>query len=67
MRHTVSSENAEKFKTWIRDRGGVAIWESVNLSNPGRSWSSPALGTDGTPYPKPSWESASDTGSGDHR
>jgi len=55
-RHSCSIENVEKFINWIEERGGVAIWRSINLSNPGKSWSSPALNKDGTPTTKPSWE-----------
>lgn len=49
------SENAEKFLDWIRTRGGIAVWRSHNLSNPGASWSTPAL-TEGAPTAKPTWE-----------
>lgn len=51
-----SPENAPKFRTWLESRGGIAVWQSVNLSNPGASWSTPALQEDGTPYGKPTWE-----------
>jgi hypothetical protein len=39
-------ENAPKFYEWIQTRGGVANWKSINLSNPGASWSSPVLSTE---------------------
>jgi len=55
-KHECAPENAAKMREWIRSRGGVAIWRSQNLSNPGASWSSPALTPEGTPYPKPSWQ-----------
>ena len=57
-KHICMPENASKMKEWIANRGGVAIWPSVNLSNPGASWSSPALTEDGKPYPKPTWQAA---------
>lgn len=57
-KHEVMPENVEKFKDWLANRGGIAIWKSVNLSNPGLSMSSPALEKDGTPYSKPSWQVA---------
>jgi len=66
--HACSIENADKFAAWIKDRGGVAIWESVNLSDPGKSWSTPATirkgdcqgqtGDEIIPYPKPTWQAA---------
>ena len=49
-------EDAPKFRVWIESRGGVAVWQSVNLSNAGASWSTPALAEDGTPYTKPTWQ-----------
>jgi hypothetical protein len=57
-KHPCAPENAARFLKWVRERGGVAVWLSVNLSNPGASWSTPALYEDGTPGGPPSWESA---------
>ena len=57
-RHTCTSENAPKLWRWIKERGGVAVWPSHNLANPGVSWSTPARQEDGTPFPKPSWQAA---------
>jgi len=54
--HECSAENAKKFWDWIKERGGVAIWISVNLSNPGASWSTPVWQPDGNPTPKPNWQ-----------
>lgn len=51
-----SPENAARFADWIATRGGVAVWRSVNLSNPGASWSTPALAADGKPMARPTWE-----------
>ena len=55
-KHECAPENAAKMREWIASRGGVAIWRSINLSNPGGSWSTPALTPEGQPYPKPTWE-----------
>ncbi len=55
--HICNEENADKFYDWLLHRGGLFIWRSVNLSNPGASWTSPATEKDGvTPYGKPSWQ-----------
>lgn len=54
--HLCDPENAAKFKAWIATRGGVAIWRSINLSNPGGSWSTPALQPGGQPTTKPTWQ-----------
>lgn len=57
-KHRVIAPNAPKFWEWLQNRGGVAVWRSINLSNPGASWSTPALKTDGTPSEKPSWQAS---------
>lgn len=54
--HIIDETNAAKMAEWLRTRGGLAIWPSVNLSNPSASWTTPANGPDGTPTPKPTWE-----------
>jgi len=54
--HECTTENAPKFLNWLRNRGGVAVWESVNLSNAGASWSTPALTEEGNPTSKPTWQ-----------
>lgn len=59
-KHQVSPEHAPKFIEWIQSRGGIAIWRSVNLSNPSGSWSTPALTVEGQQYPKPTWEAANE-------
>lgn len=51
MTLTVTQENASLIHEWLRSRGGVAVWESVNLSNPGAEVLTPADRTD-----KPSWQ-----------
>ena len=41
FRHSCNVGNAFKLWTWIRERGGVAVWRSVNLADLGASWSTP--------------------------
>lgn len=57
-RHTVTVSDAPKFIEWIAQRGGVAVWNSINISNPGASWSTPAQNLDGSPAEKPTWQAA---------
>ncbi len=54
--HIVMEENAALIAKWLRERGGIAIWHSANLSNPGMSWTTPKLTEDGQPMPKPTWQ-----------
>jgi hypothetical protein len=55
-RQSVTPENAPRFSEWLKSRGGVAIWRSVDLSDPGASVSTPALTPEGTPTPEASLE-----------
>ena len=55
--HIITPENAAKMSDWLKTRGGLAIWRSVNLSNPGASWTTPVRMANGVPYEKPTWES----------
>jgi hypothetical protein len=55
VRHTVAPENAQTFLEWISTRGGVAVWNSRDLSDPSYSVSTPAL-TQGVPTAKPHWK-----------
>lgn len=57
MKHEVAVENAAKFAEWIRDRGGIAVWKSHDLSDPSASVSTPAL-TEGKPTQSPHWKFA---------
>ena len=47
--------NAKRVASWIRERGGIAIWKSIDLSRPGESSLTPARTEEGEPYPKPHW------------
>ena len=55
-----SAQDAPRFRDWVANRGGVAVWKSINLSNPGASWSTPALDADGKPLGKPTWQAANE-------
>jgi len=57
--HIVQIENAERFIDWLENRGGIAIWRSIDLSDPGASCFTPAQ-TDGKPTTKPHWKYANE-------
>lgn len=71
--YTCDEKDAAKIHGWLLHRGGILIWRSVNLSNPGQSWTTPATIRRGDcegskaqegspddilPYPKPTWQAA---------
>jgi hypothetical protein len=55
-KHKVDPAVAHRIMRWLRERGGIAIWGSVNLSNPGKTWTAPVNDDKGQPKVKESWE-----------
>jgi hypothetical protein len=49
--------NAATFRKWIRERGGIAVWRSIDLGNLGTT-STPARTEAGDPTPPPGWRFA---------
>jgi hypothetical protein len=54
--HVVCSDEAVRIMNWIRNRGGIAIWDSANLADPGKTWTCPLNNEDGTAMGKQHWE-----------
>ena len=54
--HECSPENVGRFLDWLENRGGVAVWNSANLSNPGATWSAPVNDEEGNVKGKRSWQ-----------
>src|ERR1035437_8627895 len=61
-KHRVKAENAARIWEWLETRGGIVVWDSVNLSNPGASWTGPLNDKDGKPAIKPNWQCANTPG-----
>lgn len=59
-KHRVHPAYASRFAEWLDKRGGLAIWESADLSDPTWSCTTPRLQEDGTPYTKPHWKAQSE-------
>lgn len=57
--YRTTPENAAKIASWLKNRGGIKIWDSANLSNPSATWTMPFLTEDGKDSPKPTWEAGS--------
>jgi hypothetical protein len=56
FKHTCTEGNAARFKEWILHRGGVAVWSSHSMSDPGKSYSTPAEDLEGGPISRPRWD-----------
>ena len=55
VKHRILAENAHQIWQWFQERGGIAVWKSVDMSNPGRSWTTPIRDAEGKPMPKQDW------------
>jgi hypothetical protein len=55
----VTAANAARIAGWLKERGGIALWRSINLSNPSGSWTGPVRDKDGNVNEKPNWQCAS--------
>lgn len=58
--HRVDAENAAQIWDWFQTRGGLALWRSIDLSDPGKSWTCPLLDANGVKKSKPSWKADED-------
>lgn len=54
--HRVDISNAKLIWEWLTKRGGIAIWRSVDLSNPGESVTAPYNDEFGNLKGKPGWK-----------
>jgi hypothetical protein len=55
-KHVINETNAETIWGWLKERGGVSMWRSIDLSDPTASWITPRLTEAGEPASKPSWK-----------
>lgn len=60
FKHLCDIHNAPLFWKWVTERSGVAVWRSLSLSNPGQTWSTPAITEDGKPTGRPHWSAESE-------
>lgn len=47
--------DATRIWKWLNDRGGLFIWNCLDLRRPGMTWTTPAQTEVGQPTPKPDW------------
>lgn len=51
----IKSDSADKIFKWVEERGGIAVWRSLDLSNPGGQWITPAKDSNGNLPDRPHW------------
>lgn len=57
-RHQLTTASAAKVREWIKSRGGAQVFQSIDLSDPGRQMITPLRGPEGEPVGKPHWSMA---------
>lgn len=57
-KYTCVEPHATLIAMWLKGRGGIARWSSINLADPGREATTPVLDATGHPAPKPGWWAA---------
>ena len=55
-KHQCNPENARQLKEWLATRGGLAIWESQDLGDPGKTWTTPVKDAAGQVNGPPHWK-----------
>jgi hypothetical protein len=53
--YITTPDNAEKITDWLRNRGGIAIWQSIDLGRAGQTLTTPVNTSTGEPCPKPAY------------
>ena len=55
IKHRVLAADAHQVWRWFQERGGIAIWRSIDMSTAGQSWTTPLRDSEGNPMPRQSW------------
>lgn len=53
--HETVAESAHQIWRWLQERGGIIVWESQDMGNPGQSVTTPYRSADGSPAGSPGW------------
>lgn len=59
-KHHCLEQNASQILDWLKTRGGLALWKSVDLSDPAKHWTTPLNDASGKPATKPTWQAANE-------
>lgn len=53
--YACDSDHAPKLAAWLRERGGICVWTSADLSSGGQKMVTPALDSEGRAAHPPHW------------
>ena len=54
-RHRILAANAEQVWQWLQERGGIAVWKSIDISTAGQTWTTPLHDAEGQLTKKQDW------------
>ena len=54
-RHHILAANADQVFRWFQERGGIAVWSSIDICTAGQSWTTPLHDAEGQPTKKQNW------------
>src|SRR4051794_21668320 len=55
IKNRILAGNADQVWQWFQERGGIAVWKSVDFSTAGQTWTTPLKDADGNPMKKQNW------------
>ena len=55
VKHRILAANADRVWRWFQERGGIAVWKSVDFATAGQSWTTPLRDAEGQLTKKQSW------------
>jgi hypothetical protein len=53
--HRILAANASRIWKWFQERGGIAVWKSVDLATAGQTWTTPLNDAEGNPMIRQNW------------
>lgn len=55
IKHRILAANADQVWRWFQERGGIAVWRSIDICTVGQSWTTPLKDSEGNPTKKQDW------------
>jgi len=55
IKHRILATNADQMWRWFHERGGIAVWKSIDICTAGQTWTTPLNDAEGQPMKKQDW------------